>query len=51
MAMIFVPLPRRVGPTCRSLFSPGEGLVDERLAQIKASALAQVLGQGAQQSR
>lgn len=38
-AMIFVPLPRRVGPTAKPLFGARESGIDERLLQIQLPML------------
>src|SRR5512135_2580499 len=45
IATIFVPLPRRVGPTARPPFSARERRIHERFFQVQLAALLQVLGQ------
>ena len=40
IAMILLPLPRRVGPMAEPLFSPAEAGVDKRFAQIELAAVA-----------
>src|SRR5258707_14822470 len=45
IATILVPLPRRVGPTAKSLFSVREGCIHERLVHIQLALFLQVSGQ------
>src|SRR5579883_150830 len=46
--MIFVPLPRLVGPTASPLFCPREGGIDESLLQVEFPPCLELLGQHAQ---
>ena len=49
IAMILLPLPRRVGPTAAPFFCPGEGGVVEGFRQIDLAAVPQVFGEALQQ--
>ena len=49
IAMILLPLPRRVGPTAAPPFLPGERGVDEGFGQINLAAVAQIFGEPLQQ--
>src|SRR5687768_7693309 len=42
IAMILLPLPRRVGPTAAPLFRPDEGGVNEGFGEIDLAAVAQI---------